>query len=231
MTAATPERATARRQRRPNRRGEGDRLREELIGAAMGMIEADPPEPLSLRALARQVGVAATSVYLHFPDVDHVKGAVVERAFGQLTQVAAAAAEGLADPAGALLARCRAYCGFALAHPNLYRVMFEADLPVTALAAGPAAIPGRRSFDNLVEAVSRCLDSGQAPPHDDPFRLASLIWTAEHGLVLARISRPSFPWAAADLLVDEMVSRLMGFPVPTPVAAQRDRRGGGRDRR
>lgn len=197
--------------RRANRRGQGDRLREDLIEAAIRMIEADPPEPLSIRGLGRQVGVAATSVYLHFPDVDHVRAAVVERAFAKLTDATARAAAGINDPIEELVARCRAYCGFGLAHPNLYRVMFHADLPASTVAAGVAATPGRRSFDNLLAAVSRCLDDGKVPPHDDAFRLASLIWTAEHGLVLARISRPTFPWEPADLLVDEMVTRLMGL--------------------
>jgi len=50
-----------------------------------------------------------------------------------------------------------------------------------------------------------------APPLGDPFRLASLIWTAEHGTVLAGISRPTFPWAALDQFVDEMVNRMMAF--------------------
>ncbi len=53
--------------------------------------------------------------------------------------------------------------------------------------------PGRLSFANLVAAVQKCVDAGAAPPHDDPFRMASLIWTAEHGIVLARIARPPFP--------------------------------------
>jgi AcrR family transcriptional regulator len=211
------------RQRRPNRRGQGERLREDLIETAIRMIETDPPQPLSLRGLARQVGVAATSVYLHFPDVDHVRAAVVTRAFGQLTDATTRAAEGVLDPAEQLHSRCRAYCRFGLGHPNLYRVMFHADLPDSALAGGPAATPGRRSFDNLVAAVSRCLDAGQAPPHDDPFRLASLIWTAEHGLVLARISRPTFPWAPMDTLINEMVSHLMAFGEPRPPARRRGR--------
>jgi hypothetical protein len=55
------------------------------------------------------------------------------------------------------------------------------------------------------------LHAGLAPPDDDPFRLASLIWTADHGIVLARISRPSFPWAPAAALVDEIVNRVMAF--------------------
>jgi hypothetical protein len=63
---------------------------------------------------------------------------------------------------------------------------------------------------NLVAAVRHCLE-GLCEPHDHPFRLASLIWAAEHGLVLARISRPTFPWADIDVLLNEMVTRMMAF--------------------
>jgi len=89
--------------------------------------------------------------------------------------------------------------------------MFQTSLPQATLANNPNATPGRRAFDNLVAAVDRCLHAGLAPPHDDPFRLASLIWTAEHGLVLARIARPGFPWPPLNGFVDEMVDRIMGF--------------------
>lgn len=198
--------------RRRNRRGQGGQLREDLITAAMSMIETgDGGEQLSLRGIARHVGIAATSVYLHFPDVDHLLAAAVERGFEQLTARTARAGENAADPAIELRARCRAYCHFALDHPHLYQVMFQADLPLATVAGDPAATPGRRSFQNLVETVERCLQQGLTPPHDDPFRLASLIWAAEHGLVLARISRPAFPWAPLDPLTDEMIDRIMAF--------------------
>ncbi len=206
--------------RRPNRRGQGDRLREELVTSAMAMVESPDAAQPSLRGIARRVGIAATSVYLHFPDVDHLLAAVVERAFDQLTAATNEAARDVADPAEELRARCRTYCRFALDRPRLYGLMFQADLPLT-LASDPASTPGRRSFENLVAAVRRCLDAGLAPPHDDPFRLASLIWTAEHGLVLARISRPTFPWTPIDSLVDEMVTRMMGFDRRVSQAGQR----------
>jgi AcrR family transcriptional regulator len=160
--------------------------------------------------LERRVGVAATSVDLHFPDLDHLLAAVVEQGFDRLTAATSAAARDVADPAEELRARCRAYCHFALDHPRLYQLMFQADLPLP-LRGEPEATPGRRSFDQLVAAVRRCLEAGRAPAHDDPFRLASLIWAAEHGLVLARIARPAFPWAPIDALVDELVTRLMAF--------------------
>jgi AcrR family transcriptional regulator len=49
---------------RPSHRGHGDRVREDLIGAAMTLIEAKQGEQLTLRGIARHVGIAATSVCL-----------------------------------------------------------------------------------------------------------------------------------------------------------------------
>ena len=201
---------STRPRRQANRRGQGDRLREDLLAAALSMVESEGARGLSLRRVAQRVGIAATSVYLHFPDVDHLLAAVVGRAFERLTVATNEAARDASDPAEELRARCRAYCHFAVDHPLLYQAMFQADLP-QVLAADPANTPGRRSFENLVAAVRRCLDAGVAPAHDDPFRLASLVWTAEHGLVLARISRPTFPWAPLDALVDEMLTRMMAL--------------------
>jgi AcrR family transcriptional regulator len=201
--------------RSANPRGQGDRLRLELLGAARALVEANGSRQLTLRGLARQVGVSAPSVYLHFPNLDHLFAAVVEQGFDELTVTTNLAARDVLNPAEELRTRCRAYCRFALDHPRLYQLMFQDDLPLT-LRGQPAATPGRRSFENLLAAVRRCLDAGLAPAHDDAFRLASLIWTAEHGLVLARISRPAFPWAPIDVLVDEMVTRMMAF-YPSPV--------------
>jgi AcrR family transcriptional regulator len=186
-------------------------LRDDLVAAAIDMIEAHPMQQPTLRGLARAVGVAATSVYLHFPDVDHVLAAVVIYGFEELTSATTKAAWRAKDPLSELRIRCRAYCQFALARPNLYRVMFQTNLPAATLTSDPSNTPGRRSFQNLVSAVTRCIEAGFAPHHDDPFRLATLIWTAEHGLVLARISRPTFPWVPIDQLVDEMVNRMMAI--------------------
>src|SRR5438105_392235 len=52
-------------------------------------------------------GVAATSVYLHFPDVEQLKMAVVERGFARLDESRDTASGAITDPVQALLARCR----------------------------------------------------------------------------------------------------------------------------
>jgi AcrR family transcriptional regulator len=198
--------------RRRNPRGQGDRLRREIIDAARDILaETGNLERLTLRGVARRVGIAATSVYLHFPDADHLAVAALEQTFGELGAAAADAAAGISDPGEALLARCRAYCQFGVDHPGHYRVMFHLDL-MPSLASGDLEnTPGQRAFRGLLGAVEACLAAGVGRPHPDPFRLASLVWATEHGLVSARLARPGFPWGGLGDLVTEAVSGLMGF--------------------
>src|SRR5438034_11416804 len=94
-----------------SRRGEGERLREELVVAATGLLaETGDLGELTLRAVARRVGIAATSIYLHFPDREGLYQAVIARAFEAFDAAREAAARGLADPGAALRASARAYC-------------------------------------------------------------------------------------------------------------------------
>jgi len=198
--------------RQRNARGQGDRLRQEIIDAARDILaQTGTLERLTLRGVARQVGIAATSVYLHFPDPEHLAVAALEQTFAELSATASAAAAECADPAEALLARCRAYCQFGIDHPGHYRVMFHLDLMPSLAAGDPGQTPGQRAFQKLLGAVEACLAAGAGRPHEDPSRLASLVWATEHGLVSARLARPQFHWSSLDGMVTEAVSRLMGF--------------------
>ena len=185
-----------------NPRGQGARLREELIATATAMVERGDLDQLTLRGIARAAGIAPTSVYAHFPDVDHLLGEVVQRGFDGLASATSAAAVGTPSPETELRARCLAYCRFGLDHANLYRLMFEARIPAS-VSADPETTPGRRSFERLVAAVRACMPAADAQA---AFRLAALIWAADHGLVLARHARPTFPWPPLEAMVDDLIS-------------------------
>src|SRR3954470_6963452 len=100
--------------RRPNARGQGELLREEIVTAAGRMLdELADDEALSLRAVARAVSIAATSVYLHFPDRDALVLAVLRRCHDQLVEAGDRAAAAAGDPAAALRARILAQAAWA----------------------------------------------------------------------------------------------------------------------
>jgi AcrR family transcriptional regulator len=199
--------------RRPNRRGEGGRLREELIEAASAMIaDAGESRGLSLSAVARRVGIATTSVYLHFADVEQLKIAVAERGFAKFAAYRDAASQGSTDPVAALLARCRAYCRFALDHPGHYRLMFGPDLPA-ALAYDAERAPGRQALEILAASIQRCRPTSAGSSQDDPLRLATLVWAGLHGVVSLHMDRPRFPWPASlDDTADDIVRRMINLP-------------------
>ena len=77
--------SAARPRRRRNPRGEGARLRDELVEAASDLIaEHGSAEGVSIRAVARRAGVSAPSVYLHFDDRDALISAVLVQRFADL---------------------------------------------------------------------------------------------------------------------------------------------------
>ncbi|HEX9414397.1 MAG TPA: TetR/AcrR family transcriptional regulator [Ktedonobacterales bacterium] len=205
------------RQRNP--RGQGERLREEILDAADALLAAGgDARTLSLRGVAKRVGIAATSVYLHFPEVDDLKVAVVERGFAELDAVRDAASRGISDPAEALLARFRAYARFALDHPGRYRLMFGPGLP-PSLAFDAEQSPARKSFQILVRSIKQWQEATACNPDDDPVRVATMLWAAVHGFVLLRMDRPRFPWPPLDEMVTETVRRLVGFATGSPPAS------------
>jgi AcrR family transcriptional regulator len=218
MTDASQAQATGRRR---NPRGAGDRLREDLITAASEMIaESGDTSQLTLRGVAKRVGIAAPSIYRHFPDAEHLKMAVVERSFATFAAARESASRHLADPAEALLAGCRAYCQFALDHPGPYRFMFSHEIPAADRTPGPV---GLAAFQGLVSSIRRCQDTGTAHAPDDPEHLAAQVWAALHGMVMLRMNAPHFPWPAPlDQMADQAVTRLVVLGQGSPHEREKD---------
>jgi len=197
---ASPEVKT--RQRNP--RGQGERLRDDIIEAA-GRLLADPAAPpLTLRAVAREVGVAATSVYLHFDSIDSLTLAVVNHLFAELVRQQDEITE--TDPRQRVLAGALVYCEFGLASPGHYQLMFATPLPLREYT--PGHFPGRPAFQQLVDRVAACLGTDTEDPR--AFFTGQLIWQQLHGIVSLRISRAKFPWPPLEPTVRTAVGRLLG---------------------
>lgn len=179
-------------------------MRQAILDAALQIVaETGSARDLTLRRVARDVGIAATSVYLHFPDVASLAEAVVETGFDRLDARRDAAADEHTDPFEALQARSRAYGDFARENPGLYRVMFDGDR--VNLGQGEfISATGRASFDSLVGSISRC-----RPDASDERRLALLLWSSLHGLALLTITRPQLPWPPFHEQIDQLVRLLV----------------------
>ena len=159
-------------------------LRDALIEAGMGLLEQRNSERLSLREVARAVGVSATAVYRHFPDKDALMGAIAARGFMLLgaMQIQAASDQ---DALEAFKAVGVAYVRFALQNPAVFRLMFSCAPPrdLFGLQKEEQNAPLRLLRDNVASL---------APPglSDAARKIASIsAWSLVHGLAVLLLDR------------------------------------------
>lgn len=194
--------------RERNPRGQGERLRVDLVDAAVDLIaETGSVDGVSLRAAAKRAGVSPMAVYNHFADKDALLVAAVEHCWDEF-QAAIAATLDEPEPSARLRAAGDAYVRFALEHPGRYAVMFSGtrNLPERAVPIGMSA------FDTLVAMVADILDGN----HDrrDPAFVAVQVHTWIHGMVSLLGCAPDGPWPSTEALLDDLMVRL-GLDPPT----------------
>lgn len=99
----------------------------EIAAAARDLLEAEGIASLSMRNIAAQLGMRAASLYEHFADKRSVENAVIAAGLydqgDYIREVIAADPEAPRIPTIA-----RAFRAFALAHPELYRLIMARDL-------------------------------------------------------------------------------------------------------
>jgi AcrR family transcriptional regulator len=101
-----------------------------IVAAAVEIVERAGTEALSMRAVARQLGLAADALHRHFQDRKSLEAAVAAEGTRRLRTALQRAARGTAD-AEAVGASCRAYLRFARRHTALYGMTMKkyADTP------------------------------------------------------------------------------------------------------
>lgn len=200
------------RQRNP--RGQGRVLRDQLIEATARLLATmDRPETLTLRQVAREVGVAPASIYGHFPDLTALIEHVLKLRYDELGSVMdGAAAAAAASPLAQLVARCAAYVHWGVAHPGEYRTIIGGAMPEQL---GP--LNARGAGEELLDALVRALAAASTqkgtpqestpPPADEQWQAALILWTGMHGLVALYNSHGNLPWPA----LDDLLARLLAL--------------------
>lgn len=186
----TPEPSRAPRSRR--RRGEGPRLREEILDATERLLlQTGSADAVSIRSVADAVGVTPPSIYRHFTDKETLVAEVCARHFRALNAEIEAAVAQHDDPIERLVACGRAYIRFGMAHPEQYRILFMTRLDSVPRDVQQGWLAESDIFMGVVENAQACVDAGLLrPEHDDAYRVALGVWAQVHGLTSLSISKP-----------------------------------------
>ncbi len=154
-------------------------LRSALIETGLVWLATRQDDDISLRELARLVGVSATAVYRHFPDKQALIAALCERGEAKLATAQRAAADAAGGGGSGFGASGEAYVRFALANPGLFRLMMSTR-PATGWLTDVLDDQGR-AMRGLRDDVAAVLPNSA----ESQQRLAAIhAWSLVHGMAM-----------------------------------------------
>ncbi|MFY8093219.1 MAG: TetR/AcrR family transcriptional regulator [Niveispirillum sp.] len=165
----------------PTDRARPEDLKEACVSEAFAIIAAEGLEKLSLREVARRLGVSHQAPYRHFPSRDHILAEVVARAFDHFAAYLDDR-QHTPDPEQDLGGMGVAYLRYAGRHPLEYRLMFATPLPDHTQHPGMMR-SARHAFTLLEQGLERMRSAQGTDCPPEVITLDALfIWSALHGL-------------------------------------------------
>lgn len=172
--------------------------RQAILKAALELLETGGPTSLSMRALAKQLGVNASSLYHHISDKEALEGALADEGAARLL----GRLEGVTEGRGAgdaLEAMARIYLAFAGEHRALYNLMMT---PRPQAEAGA----GKNLWNFVLARV------GAVTGRDDDTAAAVAFWSFLHGFASLEHSGGFGPSGARGGLEVGLNALLIGLP-------------------
>lgn len=186
---------------------EGGRgVRDRIVRGARHLLEERGVEQaVTLRAVAREAGVSAPSIYHHFPDLRAVLEAVIDEAYTEYAAATYDVAAAVEDPLERIRVGALASLRFAWKSPATFRILFARHRPSELpTVAGRAAA----HHELTVTAIDACAP-GRRPAHANARTDAMLLWLGLHGASELRPAHPRFPWPPEEEIVDGLLRRIV----------------------
>ena len=210
-------------------------LTTEITELARAQLATVGATGLSLRAIARELGMASSALYRYFPSRDDLLTRLIIDGYDALGAAAESADDPAAPPADRWLAVCRSVRAWALAHPAEYGLLYGSPVPgyrapqdtvppatrvgaVLGRVLGDAARAGLlpdaagRSTGTVTPEVTDVL-GGEHPALDDRVRARALLaWSALFGTISFELfGHFTGSVADADAFFDDAVRDLAGL--------------------
>src|SRR4051794_4838345 len=148
-----------------------------VVDAARTLLRIHGADDLSLRAVARHLGVSAPALYWYVESKDELLGAVATEQFEALVH-RFDEIDATLPPIQRMRRLSRAYVEHALDDPALFRLMFR--YPFRPTASVDAFPPAARAFDHAARAAEEAIAAGDLTGDASQVNLA--MWAAVHGV-------------------------------------------------
>ncbi|NQX25589.1 TetR/AcrR family transcriptional regulator [Curtobacterium sp. VKM Ac-2852] len=192
----------------------------EILAAARTRLTDEGPAALSLRAVARDVGMVSSAVYRYFPSRDDLLTALLITDYDELgAAVEAAGAAAGPTPGARWVAMCRAIRDWSVAHPGDFALLFGSPVPGYA-APRETVVPATRTTLALVRVVTDAVGSGAPGVSGAPGASGSSVTStpAAAGRPGSPTAPPAAPGVAGPAVADGVATlRSFGITLPDEV--------------
>lgn len=191
---------------------EKEELRQQILDAARELFVREGYESVSMRKIAAKIEYSPGSIYTYFKDKDEILDCLCEETFLKLHVEKLAKVSQMKGGALELLKKgMETYIRFGLEHPDHYMVTF-------ILKAAPYEQPmarqtrkaqaGKKCFDDMRNAVRRCIEEGKIK-NADLEETSQALWAGMHGLTALFITQPGFPFVERERLIKRTIEILV----------------------
>jgi AcrR family transcriptional regulator len=181
--------------------------RDRIVEATRSMIQSGGLESVSLRRVAKALGVTAPALYAYVSDKEDLLRSVAEGEFDRL--MAAFDRIDETDPIERIRRLGRAYVDHAVADPALFRTMFlfPPELAISQ-STGQELPAATKAFEMALGATTDAVEQGIFPDVD-PLTAALTTWTAMHGLADILLLGFVFDDTAREELIETVIDTMI----------------------
>jgi AcrR family transcriptional regulator len=195
-------------------------FRDRLCAVAEKLFAERGPQGVTMRELARAMGVSAMTPYRYFDRKEEILAVVRTSAFTRFAEAleSAAAIEGTAVERARTVGK--AYVDFAFKQPDAYKLMFDVNQP-DAGRFPELVRAGRRARLTMTGYIDELIAEGILIGDDD--MLGRIFWAMVHGLVMLHLTgkldpKPDFT------TVYETAMRLLGRGTHAVASLEQERK-------
>jgi AcrR family transcriptional regulator len=162
-----------------------EEIESRIKETALSLFGSQGYRNVSMRAIAKEMGLSAPALYRYFDNKNALLGALRADGFRYLKKTLADVRETAVSPIEAVSEAMKAYLEFAITQSALYCLMYELDQE--SIEESSLAYASRKSAFSEAEGMARDILT-MAQTTGDANQMAHLFWISAHGLAALAVA-------------------------------------------
>jgi AcrR family transcriptional regulator len=164
-----------------NKRGD---TKNQILKAACLLLERQGMDAVSIRKIAKSVGITPMGIYNHFANLDALLVAVYEKGVGKLSRQIWKGIIPAEDPVEKLRSLVKSYITFGIKNPQYYTLLFGSEfIQKYSWENPPRSLIMQNFWVPLSEVIETCQQGEYIRSDLNPQEIATHLWATMHGYV------------------------------------------------